>query len=225
MGRAGLVRRIVAALGVAVLLAALSAPPSTAVQAARRVGPERPLSAPVEAAAPESQGEPSIAFDGTNYLLVWRDHRQNEDRDTGDIWGARVTPEGRLLDPVGFVIADGLVLEDEPEVAFGAGTYLVVWHDPHDDNIDVRGARVSPSGAVLDPDGIDISVSPTAFSLSPTVAFGDGKFLVTWEQIDASTAGRDIVGASGTRGGRGRGRPPTARSTCRATAVPGASAI
>ena len=38
---------------------------------------------------------PVSCSDGTNYLLVWRDHRQNEDRDTGDIWGARVTPDGR----------------------------------------------------------------------------------------------------------------------------------
>jgi len=223
MGEAGSTRRIVATLGVAVLLAALSAAPSTAApwlpaapggaattvagagpagldgaavvqEVRRRVGRERPLSDPVEAAAPESQGEQSVAFDGTNYLVVWRDHRQTEDRDTGDIRGARVTPEGRLLDPVGFVIADALVLEDEPEVAFGAGTYLVVWHDPHDDNMDVRGARVSPAGVVLDPAGIDISAGPDSFSFSPTVAFGDGKFLVTWEHYSGSTVGADVVG-------------------------------
>jgi hypothetical protein len=48
----------------------------------------------------EAQGTPAVAFDGTNYLVVWQDDRG----DWWDIYGNRVTPGGMVLDGNGFAV-------------------------------------------------------------------------------------------------------------------------
>ena len=77
-------------------------PPST------EVGPERPVSDPVYVDAAPWQADAQVAFDGTNYLVVWMDYRGYElDADYADVYAARVTPEGTDLDPNGIPIAVG----------------------------------------------------------------------------------------------------------------------
>jgi hypothetical protein len=44
---------------------------------------------PVLGPAPGVQTLPSVAFDGTNYLVVWQDNRE-PDADISTVWGARV---------------------------------------------------------------------------------------------------------------------------------------
>jgi hypothetical protein len=46
---------------------------------------------------------PRVAFDGTNYLVAWEDERSGSQ----DIYGARVTRGGVVLDPAGFLILSG----------------------------------------------------------------------------------------------------------------------
>ncbi len=74
---------------------------------------------------PHDQTSPSVAFDGTNYLVVWHDGRG----DIGNIYGARVDPSGHLLDPAGFAISTAEERQLYPSVAFDGTNYLVVWED------------------------------------------------------------------------------------------------
>ncbi len=45
---------------------------------------------------------PAVTFDGTNYLVVWSDFRNAQD---WDVYAARVTPHGKVLEPDGFAVA------------------------------------------------------------------------------------------------------------------------
>jgi len=146
------------------------------VDSAGTVAPQFPIST-----APGSQADwmpGGISFDGENFLVVWQDWRSG----SGEIYGNRVTPAGELLDgdaaTGGFVIATGDNAGSGspmgPQAAFDGANWLVVWGSG------IRGARVSPAGAVLDPAGIRL-FKTRSDSWFPGLAFGgNGNFLVTW---------------------------------------------
>jgi hypothetical protein len=89
------------------------------------------------------QNQPSVAFDGTNFLVVWLDGRGPR-----QIYGVRVGIDGSVLPPGSFPIApSGLNVNDDPapQVVYGNGEYLVIWTADQ-----VRGARVATGGTVID---------------------------------------------------------------------------
>jgi len=121
---------------------------------------------------PGDQQCPSIAFDGTNFLIVW----ENGNLDP-NIYAARVTPSGTVLDPNGIVIANQPYIEIYPSVAFDGTNYLVVWTEelvPLE--YDLYGKRVSPAGIVLDTAKIVISNAPGVQGLN-SVAFDGINYL------------------------------------------------
>jgi hypothetical protein len=136
--------------------------------------------------SPDDQTNPAIASDGTNFLVVWIDMR-NRDSSWFDVYGARVSASGEVLDPGGIPICTNVSAAYYPAVAFDGANYLVVWSDDRDQStgdprLEIYGARVSPGGAVLDPNGIQITHGEVAFQ--PTIAFNGTVYLVasyTWE--------------------------------------------
>ena len=127
--------------------------------------------------ADRDQCRPSIAFDGTNYFVVWDDYRSGS---TKDIYGARVNQDGVVLDPNGIAISTAADWQENPKVAFDGTNYLVVWSDKHLYYSDVSGARVSQDGTVLDPNGIAISPG-TDWKDSPFVIFDGTNYIVVFE--------------------------------------------
>ena len=122
------------------------------------------------------QTSPAIAFDGTDYLVVWTDYRNGSQ---GDIYAARVTQLGTVLDPGGFVISDAPGSQSCPAIAFDGANYFVVWQDARSGAWDICGSRVNPSGIVLDVSGIPISTAPGS-QCEPAVAFAGTSYLVAW---------------------------------------------
>ena len=136
------------------------------------------------------QSSPAVAFGGTNYLVVWEDERVNTDR---DIFGARVSPTGEVLDPIGIPIYVYANLQTGVKVAAGDQNYLVVWTDYRDASYDVYGARVDFSGNVLDPGGFPIS-NTYNWESYPDVAWDGTNFFVVWTDDRSVTTYDDIYG-------------------------------
>jgi len=132
---------------------------------------------PVSAAL-STQRCPAIAYDGTNYLAVWHDYRRG---DTPDVYAARVSPSGQVIDSSGIAVSLAPGFQQYPALAFGGQYFLAVWQDYRNgDSSDVYGARLDRSGNVLDPSGIVISSAATS-QWYPAVAFDGSNFLVVWQ--------------------------------------------
>ncbi len=87
-------------------------------------------------------------------------------------------------------------------MAWNGSEYYVVWEEGSGTGpTQVFGARVSASGTVLDPGGVQLSQGVFNDSVHPRVASGNGKFLVVWEdepEDDYSDLGAALVRANGT---------------------------
>ena len=115
------------------------------------------------------------AFDGTNFLVVYTN---------GGLVGVRLAPDGT---PVGGPIAiastatgSSPVTVDPPALAFGGGTYLVVY--PHGNPSDSQGhlyaKAISPDGTV----SAEIVISEASGGQDmPAVTFDGENFLVVWQ--------------------------------------------
>jgi hypothetical protein len=120
---------------------------------------------------------PGVSFDGTNYFVVWTDQRSG----SFDIYGTRVSQAGRVLDSSGIPISAAAGNQYYPAVSFDGTDYLVVWQDTRsNDTSDIYAARVSRTGAVLDPNGIPISTA-ARYQEYPAVSFDGSNWFVVWE--------------------------------------------
>lgn len=133
-----------------------------------------------------SEMSPAVAFDGTNYLIVWEDER---DWASSDIYATRISRSGTILDSGGIRISREDVCRD-PAVAFDGNNYFVVWQS---DNLDdIYGTRVSPSGTVID--SIDILIIHTTwYDYHPRVVFDGENYVIIWEY--QSSTYKYILGA------------------------------
>ena|GEM_PF-5948050 len=145
------------------------------------------------------QPNPAVAFDGTNWLVVWE-----KDKGSGkDIYAARVSQLGEVLDAEGIPISTAESYRAHPSVAFGNTSYLVVWTDYRNgsDNRDIYASRITPSGEVLDPEGIPISTAAN-MQHTPSVAFDGVNWLVVWrDSRDEPVYEGDIYASRVTQSG------------------------
>jgi hypothetical protein len=149
---------------------------------------------------------PAVAFDGTNFLVVWEDHRNSNNR---DVYGARLTPAGVVLDNPNLAVTTTNAFEDNPEVAFDGTNYLVVWGGV---SSAVQGVRVSRAGAVLD--ASPIAIDPSGNDSSKGVDFDGTNFVVSFL---AQSANRDMRAVRVTSAGAVLDAAPLQVSTAAST--------
>lgn len=124
-------------------------------------------------------------FGGGAYWVVW----QEENRGTTDfdIYGARLAPDGTVLDPAGIAISTAAGWEYDPFPACAATNCLVVW-EAERSGYHPYAARLGFDGSVLDPDGILLSEN---YGITPSVASDGNNYLVVW---DAGDENQDLLG-------------------------------
>ena len=138
-------------------------------------GAQTTLSAPqvlpgdaAPAAAPGTQEQPRISKGADSYLAVWTDSRtvlnewtgQTSGRGPGggtlqDVYAARVGPDGRVIDTTPLILDQSGHAQKAPQVGWNGTNWLVVWFaekpSEFSTSYEIRAARVSPAGQLLDP--------------------------------------------------------------------------
>lgn len=188
------------------------------------VGPAFQLLSNLE---PFSQVFQQAAWNGTNYLFVWKNYYSADMTNfVGSIRGTIVNATGSVVTLGGFTIRDVITSEDNsdtcfyPTVASAGGQFLVVWEDVRahgSDNMhgDLYMTRVNNSGTVENPDGVVCVANPyapdgngyfagRARALMPRAASNGTNYFVIWTQWlnDTNCGGcQDIHGVLVSGGG------------------------
>ena len=145
---------------------------------------------------PGLKDKPQVASDGTDFMVVWEDLRNGRD---WDVYAARVTAQGKVLDANGFVVAAGQHNQCRPDVGFAAGFYLVVWQEFVGDGTPntpgnayvVRGNRISSNGKPADDQPIEIArIEKESHALNPVLACQESTALVGFT-VRAFASGND----------------------------------
>jgi hypothetical protein len=139
---------------------------------------------PVAPNTGKAKAAPDVAFDGTNYLVVWEDNRGS----TWDLYGLRISPAGV---PVGaeFPISTQGDNQRFPAATFDGTSYLVVWQDDRGMGWDIYGARVTTGGVVQSDFAVATGIGDQS---QPDVAHTGAASLVVWD--DSSGTDDDVRG-------------------------------
>jgi hypothetical protein len=129
------------------------------------------------------QVAPVISFDGENYLIVWQGRRTSK---TWNIYFTKVSKGLEVLEEKPVPVSPSIKDQASPAVAFDGENYFIVWQDKRGGKFwDMYGARVAPSGEILDTKGTLISPIPQRGSYGwdkwrPVVSWDGISFLVIW---------------------------------------------
>ena len=149
-------------------------------------------------------GAPAVAFDGTNYLMVWPDDaRADGMNDNNSVYG-------QFIDRSGVVVGSPFLISELPTgpldekpfgISFDGSQYLVVYGigtNLHQGAIDQLAARfISPAGVV----GSEIILATGDLRL-PALAFNGTDYLVVWQQSNVGGGDPwDVTGMSITTNG------------------------
>ena len=137
---------------------------------------------------------PLVAFDGTNYLLLWDDYEFNLN--------------GQFINTSGNLVGGHFVISPENEpwldvggIVFGGGKYLIVYDEgPTEDDPNIVYCRlVDPSGSVSGE--IRVSTGYGKVHANHQAAFDGTNFLIVWtdDSNDSEVKGR-LISPTGTLG-------------------------
>ncbi|MET0624408.1 MAG: Ig-like domain-containing protein [Pyrinomonadaceae bacterium] len=138
--------------------------------------------------AQNNQYAPRAGWNGSGWLVSWLTVRpRDEFGHTQDLVAARVSADGRLLDPEPILIKADVGLEQRPAnvIEDGAGNWVVLWEGflPPEGGANPYAAfvtRVAPSGAVLDPGGRVAYKHPSQFMGNVDMARAGDRYLLTF---------------------------------------------
>lgn len=124
---------------------------------------------------------PALSFDGTNYLIVWKDRRREAYNYVCDIYGQLVSPNGVLIGDEIFCQESSHYHENPAALGFDGVNYLVVAEkiDSTFNDFDLFGCMISKDGTVINSDFPIVTVEGS--QAHPVIACDGTNVLVVWE--------------------------------------------
>ncbi len=141
---------------------------------------------PFPVASTEWNQYPKVAFDGTNYLVIWNKYWG---KSFFDIYGRFVDSAGTTIDSA-FLVIQGANGAIHPDIAFDGTNYLIV-SDNCGSNDTILGQLVAPDGLFIG-SPVLVAVEPESGKVIPMVAWNGTNYLVVWE--DFRNGNRDVYG-------------------------------
>ena len=176
-------------------------PDSEYVRKAPDMFPDQRISDP---AATSMEWTPVVAWNGTEYLVVWMDERNPPSR-LRDIFGRRVSAAGSPIGEAFLISGSGATGNDvNPAVAWNGAEYLVVWEDYRNASNrggDIYGRVVQADGSRPETDFRISGAEATDDDGSPDVVWNGTEYLVVWSDERNSSRGADIYGRRVSAGG------------------------
>jgi hypothetical protein len=133
--------------------------------------------------AADFQKRPAVAWAGKHWLVVWQDARAFKEKGY-DIYAARVSAEGKLLDPKGIVVRSEKADQQMPAVASDGTGSLILWADYR------SGKDYDVYGCVLrngKPGAVSAILPGKGPQVSPSVAWTGEAYLVCATRKTASS--------------------------------------
>lgn len=144
-------------------------------------------------------GFPRVAFDGTNYLVVWHQYYHSTSgsdggETTGNVYGQFVSTSGSFVGSP-FTIATGVSSRfyREAALAFNDTTYFLAYATGNDNNdvpYTLYGQRISESGILIGNKVLISSLSPREINMS----YDGTNYLVIWVEDADDYKASDVYG-------------------------------
>ncbi len=131
---------------------------------------------------------PSVASNGSGYLLAWSDARTGD----FDVYASRVTTSGQVQDTAGFVVTTGPGEQSGVQVASNGNEYLVAWRDAGADG--VYANRVGAAGNVLD---APVQIATKPYGPIALASNGNDYLLAVGDASDSSSILLRLVSGEG----------------------------
>jgi len=125
------------------------------------------------------QRNPTVAFDGSGFVVAWSDDRNYLADQLLDVYAARVTLQGEVLDDSAILVATGATPQHAPQVSAHGEGVLVAWQDFALGEDTLAAARLDADGAVLDPAAIQLGYTGSKLPLA--MSDSGGASLLAWK--------------------------------------------
>jgi hypothetical protein len=144
-----------------------------------------------------NQGSPDVSWNGENWLVVWMGQAGLACCPQVNIYAARVSPSGQVLDNPPIVVdtdatTSGLYW---PTVTSDSSNWVVVWRDLDSQAgiFTLDGTRISAAGAILDPGGKQLRHdSFNSYPIGPSIAFAGDEYLLVWNEDSNEVAAQRL---------------------------------
>ena len=134
--------------------------------------------------------EPSVWFNGTQYLLAWRGAALAGGGVELD--ATRLDATGSAIDARPIVVSNFAGDKNAPSVTWDGAAWVIAWADARSGN-GVYAGRVSPTGAALDGAGVPIATGLVHAAEARVASLGAGRSLVVYAARESAASSDRII--------------------------------